>query len=306
MGRVRRHFNYSLCLCVGSGLFYPCANVAFIVGAPITARARIVGGVDDVLAGTVVWALAALGALFVNLAFCCFFLCTPPRQQQQQSEGSPFSTSFASSCRRRCSCCGFGYASGGHKSPAVGALLASSLAGSFDGNDPLLSPDCVGDFGDSPAVGPQAHSAPKSSPARRDSHHASHAGALLDLPDDVDDEGPGSHEGGEDGTGAAGQGGFTARNVARAALMALLWYGGSAIYGCGASLMGPVLGPVIVWTCATVGVMLTANVCGVVTGEWSNAAADAKRNMAAGVLMLVVAIVLMGLIPRNPQALHGL
>ena len=52
--------------------------------------------------------------------------------------------------------------------------------------------------------------------------------------------------------------------------------------------------------------MLTANVCGVVTGEWSNAAADAKRNMAAGVLMLVVAIVLMGLIPRNPQAPHGL
>jgi L-rhamnose-H+ transport protein len=75
-----------------------------------------------------------------------------------------------------------------------------------------------------------------------------------------------------------------------AAAMGLIWYGGMAIYGIGAAMMGP-LGGVLGWPVFMSMVIITANIWGALTGEWKGAGPRARRLAWSGILLLVGAIV---------------
>lgn len=75
-----------------------------------------------------------------------------------------------------------------------------------------------------------------------------------------------------------------------AIVMGLLWFGGISIYGMGASTMGP-LGGVLGWPVFMSMVIVTANVWGALSGEWSGASNKAKRLSWLGIAILIAAIV---------------
>jgi len=75
--------------------------------------------------------------------------------------------------------------------------------------------------------------------------------------------------------------------------MALLWYLGVIFYGWGAAAMGR-LGAVIGWPLFMAVLILASSVSGFVTGEWKGASAQAKRWMAAGLVVLMLASALPG------------
>jgi L-rhamnose-H+ transport protein len=82
-----------------------------------------------------------------------------------------------------------------------------------------------------------------------------------------------------------------------AVFMGLLWPGGVVIYGMGATRigqMGAYLGFPIMLICS----ILAGNVLGLLTGEWKGVAARPRRIMAAGVAILVLAIVVLGFSSR--------
>ena len=74
------------------------------------------------------------------------------------------------------------------------------------------------------------------------------------------------------------------------ALMGLLWFGGLSIYGMGAAILGP-LGGVIAWPVFMSTVILTANVNGLLSGEWKGAKRSSVALSWAGLALLIVAIV---------------
>jgi len=82
-------------------------------------------------------------------------------------------------------------------------------------------------------------------------------------------------------------------NWTGAAAMGLLWAGGIAVYGAGATRMGPLgafLGFPVMLTCS----ILTGNLIGALSGEWEGAPAQAKRTMTGGVVVLLAAISFLG------------
>ncbi|MGH9449635.1 MAG: L-rhamnose/proton symporter RhaT [Terriglobia bacterium] len=76
-------------------------------------------------------------------------------------------------------------------------------------------------------------------------------------------------------------------------LMGLLWGGSTFAYGAAAPRLGK-LGPAIGWPIALTVGLLTANLCGIVAGEWKLSKAFERAWMAAGLAILVVAIVILG------------
>lgn len=76
-------------------------------------------------------------------------------------------------------------------------------------------------------------------------------------------------------------------------LMGLLWGGNIFVYGMAAPKLGR-LGPAIGWPLSLMTGLLTANACGMFTGEWKNTGPSARRPMAIGISVLLVAIAVLG------------
>jgi L-rhamnose-H+ transport protein len=74
-----------------------------------------------------------------------------------------------------------------------------------------------------------------------------------------------------------------------ATTMGILWMAGFGLYGVGALKLGA-LGPSLGFAMLMSSMILTANCQGVLTGEWSAAPSQAKRQLAAGILLLIVAM----------------
>src|SRR5207247_10479632 len=72
-------------------------------------------------------------------------------------------------------------------------------------------------------------------------------------------------------------------------LMGLMWIGGTAIYGSGASLLGP-LGPVIGWPVYMSTMIILGNFWGWIMKEWSRAPSVALSLLMSGIAVQVLAI----------------
>lgn len=78
-----------------------------------------------------------------------------------------------------------------------------------------------------------------------------------------------------------------------ATLMGLLWGGSTFVYGFASPELGK-LGPAIGWPLSLITGLITANICGFSTGEWKFTQQKEQRWMAAGLTVLLVAIVTLG------------
>jgi L-rhamnose-H+ transport protein len=87
--------------------------------------------------------------------------------------------------------------------------------------------------------------------------------------------------------------GKCAGNLVLGASMGLLWMAGFALYGAGARKLGD-LGPSLGWPIMMSTMVLTANISGLLTREWEGAPHSSKRQLAFGVLLLLVAIAGLG------------
>jgi L-rhamnose-H+ transport protein len=85
----------------------------------------------------------------------------------------------------------------------------------------------------------------------------------------------------------------SARNGLSAVLMGVLWMAGMALYGIGAHRLGH-LGSSLGWAILMSSMVLVANALGVLTREWRPAPSQAKRQLAAGLVLLLVAIAGLG------------
>jgi L-rhamnose-H+ transport protein len=84
--------------------------------------------------------------------------------------------------------------------------------------------------------------------------------------------------------------GTTAWHWIGSALMGVLWFGGMSIYGIGTAIMGP-LGKVVAWPVFMCVVIVTANVNGLLSGEWKGAKTSSIALAWGGIALLVLAIV---------------
>jgi len=85
-----------------------------------------------------------------------------------------------------------------------------------------------------------------------------------------------------------GAGAFV-KNVLLAAVMGILWFGSNVAFGAAASMLGD-LGTVVGFPIYIIGMVIVANVSGIVQGEWNGAGFKAKVWMACGLVLLVLAI----------------
>ena len=76
-------------------------------------------------------------------------------------------------------------------------------------------------------------------------------------------------------------------------LMGLLWGGSIFVYGSAAPNLGK-LGPAIGWPLSLSVGLLTANVCGILAGEWRFSRAVERVFMGVGLLVLILAIITLG------------
>ena len=82
-----------------------------------------------------------------------------------------------------------------------------------------------------------------------------------------------------------------------AALMAISWFGSTILYGASTTTLGQ-LGTVLAWPLFMTLIVITATICGVVTGEWKDAGSQPFRMMVAGVGVLIAAIFVLSLSSR--------
>jgi L-rhamnose-H+ transport protein len=82
-----------------------------------------------------------------------------------------------------------------------------------------------------------------------------------------------------------------------AALMAISWFGSTILYGASTTTLGQ-LGTVLAWPLFMTLIVITATICGVVTGEWKDAGSQPFRMMVSGVGVLIAAIFVLGLSSR--------
>lgn len=75
--------------------------------------------------------------------------------------------------------------------------------------------------------------------------------------------------------------------------MGLLWGGSTFVYGFASPAMGK-LGPAIGWPLSLVTGLITANISGFSTGEWKFTQQKEQRWMAAGLTVLLIAIITLG------------
>ncbi|MES2222521.1 MAG: L-rhamnose/proton symporter RhaT [Acidobacteriota bacterium] len=78
-----------------------------------------------------------------------------------------------------------------------------------------------------------------------------------------------------------------------AIVMALLWGGNIFVYGFASPALGK-LGPAIGWPLTLISGLVIANMCGFLIGEWKLTRKKEQRWMAAGLVVLLVAIVTLG------------
>ena len=83
-------------------------------------------------------------------------------------------------------------------------------------------------------------------------------------------------------------------NVFAAAMMGLLWFGGTVLSGVGEIGIGN-LGAVIGWPVYTTSMVLTSNLVGIIQGEWSQAGTGACVWMGAGLLIMITAVFIVGM-----------
>ncbi len=83
------------------------------------------------------------------------------------------------------------------------------------------------------------------------------------------------------------------RNGFLGMLMGVLWLAGMATYGAGARLLGE-LGTSLGWGILMSSMVIVANALGLFTGEWNEAPPSSKRQLAAGVGILLLAIAALG------------
>ena len=81
-------------------------------------------------------------------------------------------------------------------------------------------------------------------------------------------------------------------DAALATLMGLLWMGAVAVYGVASVYLGN-LGTSVGWGLFQIFMIITANLSGLLTGEWSGAPAGARGKLYAGLALLVVATLLL-------------
>ena len=82
----------------------------------------------------------------------------------------------------------------------------------------------------------------------------------------------------------------TAINWVLGAMMGVLWFGSTLIYGAAtAQLAG--LGPILGWPLFMSSIIITSNVWGFVTGEWKTAGQKALTTMLVGILFLILGFV---------------
>jgi L-rhamnose-H+ transport protein len=74
-------------------------------------------------------------------------------------------------------------------------------------------------------------------------------------------------------------------------LMGVFWMGAFAIYGVSSVYLGT-LGTSVGWALFQIFMIITANLAGVLTGEWKNAPAQAKHGLWAGLALLALATAL--------------
>jgi L-rhamnose-H+ transport protein len=79
------------------------------------------------------------------------------------------------------------------------------------------------------------------------------------------------------------------RNLGLAVSMGVLWMGGLSFYGSGARKLGR-MGTSLGFAIFMSSTVLVASTVGIVTGEWRDSPHKARRQMGAGVLLLIVAI----------------
>jgi L-rhamnose-H+ transport protein len=86
----------------------------------------------------------------------------------------------------------------------------------------------------------------------------------------------------------------TAHYWGLAALMGVLWMGGMGAYGAGALALGA-LGTSMGFILFMSSMVITANILGLLTGEWRGASNRTMGLMAAGIVVLLLAIVVVGM-----------
>lgn len=86
------------------------------------------------------------------------------------------------------------------------------------------------------------------------------------------------------------RGAFQGMNIALAATMAILWFFSTALYGVASHGLGP-WGVVLGWPVFMSVIVIAAGLLGIATGEWSGSGRTPVLFQAAGILLLVIAIV---------------
>jgi hypothetical protein len=77
-----------------------------------------------------------------------------------------------------------------------------------------------------------------------------------------------------------------------ATLMAAFWMGAMAVYGMASVYLGA-LGISVGWGLFQIFMIMTANLGGLLTGEWTSASASARRTLYAGLALLTAATILL-------------
>jgi len=89
----------------------------------------------------------------------------------------------------------------------------------------------------------------------------------------------------------------TALNWLLGAVMGVLWFGSTLIYGASTAEL-EALGPILGWPLFMSSIIITSNVWGFVTGEWKTAGQKALRTMLGGILFLILGFITMALSGR--------
>jgi L-rhamnose-H+ transport protein len=89
------------------------------------------------------------------------------------------------------------------------------------------------------------------------------------------------------------------RNVSLIALMALMWIGSFYLYGIGAARLGR-WGGIIGWPLFISLAIVVGNLWGLMRGEWSSAPVAARRRLALGLAVLLLAVALFGVSSALP------
>jgi L-rhamnose-H+ transport protein len=89
----------------------------------------------------------------------------------------------------------------------------------------------------------------------------------------------------------------TGLNWLLGAMMGVLWFGSTVIYGAATNELAD-LGPVLGWPLFMSSIIITSNVWGFVTGEWKAAGRKALTTMLVGILFLILGFITLALSGR--------